>query len=400
MVDWPSTLWPVSFKGVPFYVERDTETGGRRVAVHEFWRRDDPFLEDGGAKPVQYRFTAYVANDALAASVEAVLAVLNSEGPGVLVRPLAGPVQARCTECERETERDKMGYAAITATFVREGSSFGLASLAQLGNAIFAAGDALAAAAGTLFATLSLAGQVNRVAEESAAAFQNVVAGVEVVRRRAPVAADVSADVRDALAALYTEADGLVTSSGADAAGLTRLIDAARDLSGGMDAGDAATAFGAQLDVELVTPVVYTATPANLAIAANAVLVGRLERLVHLVAYADALARVSFRSRREGIAARAAAGERFARAIGEAGDARDEAVVVALQDLGGQVADYLSRTINTLAPVATVTAPRSMPALWWSHRLYGTPLRVQELVDRNRVRHPAFMPEKFEALTS
>jgi prophage DNA circulation protein len=398
MVDWPSLLWPVSYRGVPFFIERDTESGGRRIAVHEFWRRDDPFLEDGGASPVRYEVTAYVANDAVTASLAAVMAALRAEGPALLVRPLEGPVLARCVESKRDHERDRMGYVAIQATFVREGASVGLVSLGSLANAIFVAGDTLAAAAGALFATMNLVGLVNRVADETASVFEDAVAGVEVLRGQAPVDATVSATVRDDLAALYADAGALVTKTGADPTGATRLVTASRDLAEGMAAADAVTLFGAQLDDPVVPASFVTMTPTNAAIVENAAVVARVARVANLVAYADSLARATFTSRQEGIAARAIAAERFSAIQYETTSARDEPVLLAAQDLGGKVADLLSRTITTLAPVVTVSAPLTMPALWWAWRLYADPTRVEEMVARNGVRHPAFMPTRFEAL--
>jgi prophage DNA circulation protein len=62
------------------------------------------------------------------------------------------------------------------------------------------------------------------------------------------------------------------------------------------------------------------------------------------------------------------------------------------------VIEYLSRTILDLAPVVTVTANAVMPSLYWAWRLYGDPSRADDLVARNRVVHPSFMPAEFEAL--
>ena len=40
-----------------------------------------------------------------------------------------------------------------------------------------------------------------------------------------------------------------------------------------------------------------------------------------------------------------------------------------------------------------------MPSLFVAWRLYQDPARVRELVDRNKVPHPSFMPNRFEALS-
>ena len=43
----------------------------------------------------------------------------------------------------------------------------------------------------------------------------------------------------------------------------------------------------------------------------------------------------------------------------------------------------ISKTIATLAPVLTITAPQSMPALYWAYLFYGDASRAQEIADRN-----------------
>jgi prophage DNA circulation protein len=48
---WAANLQPASWRGVPFAVEVDTYRGGRRIALHEYPYRDDPWLEDTGRRP-------------------------------------------------------------------------------------------------------------------------------------------------------------------------------------------------------------------------------------------------------------------------------------------------------------------------------------------------------------
>jgi len=59
---------------------------------------------------------------------------------------------------------------------------------------------------------------------------------------------------------------------------------------------------------------------------------------------------------------------------------------------------YLTQLMANLAPVVTISSPQSMPALWWAWRLYQDPTRAVDLVLRNNVVHPSFMPLSFEAL--
>ena len=41
-------LRPASYRGVPFFVDFDEDESGKRVQVHEFAKRDDPWPEEMG----------------------------------------------------------------------------------------------------------------------------------------------------------------------------------------------------------------------------------------------------------------------------------------------------------------------------------------------------------------
>jgi prophage DNA circulation protein len=121
-------------------------------------------------------------------------------------------------------------------------------------------------------------------------------------------------------------------------------------------------------------------------------------RVGALLAMAEALPRRVFSDRPMGVQARALFAERFAAAMQRASVEERPDLFVALSDISGRVAEYLARIITDLAPVVTVSAPRRMPSLWWAWRLYADPARAAEIVARNRLAHPSFVPRQFEAL--
>ncbi len=201
------------------------------------------------------------------------------------------------------------------------------------------------------------------------------------------------------LVALYNAVPMLVSgSAGVDASLAPGLLGAARGLGQAMTAADAAAAFAAAADAMADAAPAPTQAANRLVDAANGQLVARLTRFVLLAPYAEALVRVSYGSRQEGITARADCVERFEREIALCFGAPDAAVALALTALRDRCVEYLSRTIAVLAPVVTVSAPASLPSIFWAWRLYGDPARADDLVSRNAVAHPGFMPTSFEAL--
>ena len=154
--DWAADLWPASFKGVPFWAERDKDTVGKRLVVHEFPGRDDPFIEDLGAKARTFEVTAYFVDDAADSEADALIAAVLRTGAGVLVLPAQGPVNARAHIADRERVRDRAGYFGIQVKFYQEGSATALAPVDFLAQMVFDAGDALVGAAASLLASVSL----------------------------------------------------------------------------------------------------------------------------------------------------------------------------------------------------------------------------------------------------
>jgi prophage DNA circulation protein len=148
MRDWMATLWPASFMGVPFWVEDDGATTGRRVSTTSFPGVDEPFNEDLGRKARYIEISGYFIGDVSDGQMTALEAVCDGVSTaGTLVLPAQGPIQARCEDIKRNRKRDKMGRFGFTAKFVREGLGSPLAPSEFLAQLAFDAVGALTAAA-------------------------------------------------------------------------------------------------------------------------------------------------------------------------------------------------------------------------------------------------------------
>lgn len=413
--DWLRTLWPASYKGVPFKVEYDEEEGSRRIVEHEFPMRDDPFLEDLGEGVRRYRVDAYVASDSADADAASVIAICAQRGAGALVLPAHGPLIVRCLTFKRNRTKDKHGYIALELRFSREGASSALASIASLANLIFVQADSLALTAALSFASsLSIAGMPGYAADAAVGGVQDNASALEVVRSTATVSSDVSlaqkteiqsifdaastVGDRPALGAgVYTTAAGLSANSPAvDLA--ARITASARAIAAGMPVAEAATTFeGIFVGAQVVVPAPMYVTPGTLAQVQNETTANRALRMAAIIAYCEAIARITLTDRPTALTLRANVAEQFESEL-LALSASDTALAHALIQMRDAVVNYLSRSILDLAPVVTVEASLVMPSLFWAWRLYQDPARSREIVGRNRVPHPSFIPGTFEAL--
>lgn len=421
--DWLKTLWPASYMGVPFFFDKDHSEGGRDAVIHEFPHRDAPFIEDLGEKPRFYEGDAYVHGDD--ADVQSITFEerLATKGPGILVVPTRGPVSVHCEHFKRTGDKDKLGYIAFTVKFVRDGAATALISVPLAGRMVALAADNVAAAlAGAFPRALALNGQPDFVVAAAADNVQAVAATIEAARQAWPVDPAMSAKLRDGAVTLVAAAPLLLTRDtpapadvAALAAGSSAFISApsadgpaliAQTVTGMLRALGGAlppvSAAAAMLDfAEAFSDTVAAGPPLSMSsarAAANVTAVNQLARLSALTAWAEALALQSYPDRPAGVTARADAVMRFDAELEAAPGALYAGAFVAIEELRGRVVDYLSRLINDLAPVIEVAAPRIMPSLYWAYRLYGDPLRAGELVARNAVKHPSFMPAEFAAL--
>lgn len=57
---WRRRLRTGSFKNVPFHVEQQGRSSGRRIVEHEYPLRDMPYAEDMGRHAIRYQITGYV----------------------------------------------------------------------------------------------------------------------------------------------------------------------------------------------------------------------------------------------------------------------------------------------------------------------------------------------------
>lgn len=118
MRDWTKTLYPSSYKGVPFWIKHDDMLTGRRLNVTEIPRSDIPFIEDLGAKQQPIDIAGYFIGDVSDVQLTALEKVCAQDGAGPLVMPAQGPLTARCHQIKRNRDRDQMGRFGFDASFV------------------------------------------------------------------------------------------------------------------------------------------------------------------------------------------------------------------------------------------------------------------------------------------
>lgn len=397
-MSWREALRPASFRGVPFYVEDADQQGGRRQAVHEFPQRDDVYVEDLGLRPHEFRIDGYVLGADYMAGRDALIAAADAPGTGTLVHPYRGSLTVSCMSwTTRESARDG-GIAWVTLIFIA--SAAAQPTSVEDTGALVEDAAAVAEAEGTdgLVDQFSVEGQAGFVAESAAGRVQGLVDRLDPALTRLGAGRDALSGVTLRLATLRQEALQMVRRVPDLAGAVAGLVTSARLLANTPRAALRELRGLIGLNTGARTP---GDTPARIVERAN---VDALERLVTLVAAAEAgraVAAMPFASYDEAVAVRDDLADRLDSAAQAAADAGDDGAFRALSALRLAVTRDVTRRGGSLARIYSYTPPATEPALVTAHRLYGQAGRADEIVERNRVPHPGFVPgaEPLEVLT-
>ena len=96
---WTSDLRPAAFRGVRFGVLEAEKTLGRRIALHEYPYRDDPWAEDLGRGVRRHRLTGFLVENAsygggdVVAQRRKLESAAEVKGLATLIHPTLGSLQ-------------------------------------------------------------------------------------------------------------------------------------------------------------------------------------------------------------------------------------------------------------------------------------------------------------------
>lgn len=373
---WREDLRPASYNGVPFSVEAADYESGRRLVRHEFAKQPIPFIEDMGKKTRQFRLTAFVLGDTYFQKRDFLKGELEGGGIGTLIHPYYGELRVSVDDFTINESAQDGGMARFSILFIESERrvSTGLTVEPDTTAEINQSADAVVAAAGDDF--------VETVQVESVPEYRRLEVSDEVEAVGFTLAGlDVFSRKSQEVAAYSRKVQNLISDAGALATSPLELVAAITDAVRGIqDAAENALAglFAYQA--------LFGITPTQSAANASAVtdLVGR-------IALAEA-ARVST----------SVVWDNYSQAL----DARDSLVDYA-DEVSGVASDIVFESVEALRadivaaiPAAgedlprlgTLTLSASMPSVVVAYDLYDDISRAGDIVRRNNVRHPAFVP--------
>jgi prophage DNA circulation protein len=392
-VSWREELdsRPASFRGVPFQVRSHDIRGGRRTRSLEFPLRDKPATEDMGRKAHRFRVEAFVLGEDYMDARNALLDALDAYGDGVLVHPYYGSRTVAVQEWHVREMTRRGGMAVVSIEFV-EGGPVELPDDAEdTGWAVEKAAEELTEAATATFTeTVDTSGpERNR----------------ESLLDRIDNALDELSDaVNEACGPIYKLTDPLtrIIAMKTKVEALLELpITLARQLSGLFDGLFSFDLPNYRLLLSLFTSSSawpsgsssYSSSPKSVlstvgaTIETNATAVTGLLRASLVAEAATSASGTDFATYDDAVAVRTA----LLDALDHEAATADDTVYLALASLRTAVVkDFAAR--ESLPRLTSYTPGETLPALVVSHAIYGNAGRADEIVARNKVRHPGAVP--------
>lgn len=383
-------LRQASFRGVRFEVEDVDAAGGRRVVLHEYPLRDTPFSEDLGRRARDFSVRGYIIQgrtyDYFGVRAD-MLKALEAAGPGELVHPWYGEVSVVVEEYRLHETTAQGGLLELDIRFREAG---------QLANPT--------AATDTAKSVFSAVSDVRSALKSSfLSAFSPALDEIDKLSTALSDAANLAMEFVGLPQSLISEglayAQGLIVTPAA-------LFDALTGLFGGLfgnetDEEDTAalTVSGSGTSSEekkVYMPTFSTSTqPLESILGGSAVVTTEAERVLRdTVAQIVVIEAATATASKEYVTADDALADREAvvSALDTIEPAADDVVFQSLSGLRKAVVTDLTSRGAELPRVRTVTLPSTIPALVAAYRIHGDASRDEEIVARNRIRHPGRVP--------
>lgn len=389
-----------AFKGVEFGVASIQTKGGRRVVLHKFPSRDKAFPEDLGAVNVGFQIEGYIVGEDYGLDRDRLIAALNSEGPGIIRHPYQGEFLAQVNGETRVIETESEGgMLRFSASFEE-------------------AGDKPAPSAGDDTASV-----VEITADETEEAIadefvEDPEAGFDVLGFPGQVfdsAVGFVNDISDQMDAVVDFATGIVDEVDQIRKDIQELRDTVVKLvsAPALLAAKLQTTFGRLKNIFTNPPDLLSSyktffgtgddrprevgqTVAESQINRNTdALAGFMQRTA-ASEYARAMPGIDFDTLEDALTAR----DDFVAHVTKLLESAPDDMFGQLQELRAQVVRDLAARQADLARIITIELASDTPSLVVSYENYGTTEKEAEILARNRVRNPAFVPRgELEILT-
>lgn len=380
-----NNLREASFRGARFEVDDVEASGGRRVVLHEYPLRDTPYSEDLGRRAREFSVRGYIIQgrtyDYASARAD-VLKALEAYGPGELVHPWHGEVSVVVDDYRLRESMERGGLLELDIRFREAG---------QLANPTSSADTAkgVASAASSVRQALK-----NSFLSAFAPALDEIDKAVTALDDAASLAMEYLGLPQSLMAEGLAWAQSLIATPAA-------LFDALVGIFGGLLDNESSNESGEKALAAPVPDASFSiasgegTAPLESILGGSAVITTEAGRVIrHTVAQVVVIEAAASTAHAEYATADDALADRDAvvESLDTIEPVADDAVFLGLAELRRAVVTDLTTRGAELPRVRSVTLPGTVPALVAAYRIHADAGRADEIVSRNRIRHPGRVP--------
>lgn len=410
---WRDGLLPASFRGVAFEVDQASMPAGQRGQLHEFVQRDEPFFEQLGKRAQVHKLTAFIIGPDCFERRDKLLEALEAPGAGELVHPWLGRMLVKAGPCDVSHERREGGMVRFELEMYPDQprkypsarpntqqraakASEGLldSALGRYGSAMERVDAArvnlnsLRSSVSGVFATVQQQFSPIASAVSGATGFvQSIVNAPDSLRS---MFSSYFGSIGGGLFSLFAS-DSSASSYRSSLSVANQQVEAVRAVDTLPPAGGADTSAAAQATADLVQDALLVQVGtivAGLPVAPPAEPPASVPSLDQQVQ--QPIERPEVPVADDVLALR----DDLNDAIWQASLKADHAHYQALTDLRHALSDHLTAVAASGVRLVDVTPEQTLPALLLAYRRFGDATRQGEVVQRNRVRHPGFVPPR------
>ncbi|MBX8512086.1 DNA circularization N-terminal domain-containing protein [Pseudomonas cichorii] len=430
MTTWRDRLMPASFRGIGFFVDTDSVPVGRKGQLHEFPQRDEPYFESLGKESQIYTMEAFLVGDDCFERRDRLLEALEVNGAGELVHPWLGRMQVQVGGCILKHNRTEGGVVRMSLKFYPDQPLRFPTSTINTRRQLVQASDGLLASALKRYRAVMSVVDAARI---NIQALRSTLSGIFAVIQRQftpfmTIYSDLTSLVHSLVNAPLTlstmfssffasfDGDSSSSSSGSSAsfnastdsgtsasvssnsssvnyrATISDATQQAESIAsinlvnqgGGLDTGSTAQATANLVQDALLVKVARVV--ASMPVASAAVPIIATPSLEHQVVMPVDRAQVPVAD--DVIELR----DTLSSAIWEASLKADPEHYLVLNTLRQALIRHLNAVAASGVRLVDIKVAEPLPALVLAYRRFGDATRLTEVVLRNRVQHPGFLP--------
>jgi prophage DNA circulation protein len=387
-MSWRERLQPGTIGNLTFHTEQAAGSGGRRLVVHEYPLQDVHYVEDIGPSAGSQRLTIFLIGTDYDLARDDLIQLLKSEGPHTLIHPYLGTLRVHINNYEWAITTRQGGYVQFNVDYVLDGKrKFPLSGNANAQQLQSACDNCLEIATNTYTERFSVTSQPAFVQDAALTQMTSALAAMQDLSSQFGSLLDAD-PLTETFDLFNNDLSSLLGQPATLASQVTSLI--ASLMGNSSSTTTAVNGYNVLTNSIASTDIIQTTTPARAQQAQNQTATQQLLTTATTVETARLIANESapFVTYDDAIATRDQLLEQIDGLI-ENGSDTEYSPLVDLQTA-------LMKRVDDVAPglqrVDQIQLQQSVPALVLAHTLYGDANKADELISRNNIKNPSFMP--------